>query len=193
MAAAASGLPNRFLTLTVNPSIGSDPEERLRLLAHGWRVCVQRLRRLYGVNEINYFAVVEETKQGEPHLHILLRSPFLPQRLISTIMADLIGAPIVDIRAIKGMREVVRYVAKYITKAPKQFGHAKRYWSSRNYEVKDPPADDASDPPVKTWLLDKRPMRDILYEWMHEGYVARQERQDVIVAWLPPGTWAGAP
>jgi len=189
MATAASGLPNRFLTLTVNPQVGADPEERLHLLAHAWRVVVQRLRRRYGADQINYFAVVEETKHGEPHLHILLRSPYIPQSYISAAMADLINAPIVDIRRIKTVRDAVTYVAKYIAKAPAQFGKAKRYWSSRNWEVGAEEHRSALPLPSVRWRIDRRPLQEILLEWFHEGYAARRDRGDVVIGlkvWPPP-------
>jgi len=145
------------------------------------------LRRRYGHDSINYFAVVEETKQGEPHLHILLRSPYIPQAFISDCMRDLIGAPIVDIRRIRSARDVVTYVAKYITKAPKQFGTAKRYWSSRDYEIKE--RDDYSGPPpgAPRWQVDRRPLHEILEAWIMDGYMSRRGKADVIIGLPIPG------
>jgi len=185
MANAASGAPNRFLTLTVSPTIGSDPADRLRKLARAWRVCVQRLRRLYGKDSIDYLAIVEETKLGEPHLHILLRSVFLPQKLLSSIMGELIDSPIVDIRAIKNVQHVVRYVAKYITKAPAQFGTAKRYWSSRTWELVKFNKPKAQDPMSAPWMIEQRRWETIIIEWCNEGYAPRRDRGDTIIAILP--------
>lgn len=191
MANAASGNPNRFLTLTVNPRIGSDPADRLRKLARAWRVAVQRLRRLYGNDAINYLAIVEETKQGEPHLHILLRSRYIPQKLISSIMAELIDSPIIDIRAIKSVKQVVHYIAKYIAKAPKQFGSSKRYWSSRTWELGERPTKQPRDPSEPRWEVEMRTLERILDDWLHSGWVARKERDDLIISWPvgadPPG------
>jgi len=173
MALASSGEPTRFLTLTVNPAVASSPEERLKLLARAWRVIVQRLRRIHSVSAINYLAIVEETKRGEPHLHILLRSPYIPQALLSGWMGSILASPIVDIRLIRNQKEVVRYVAKYIAKNPAQFGKSKRYWSSRDYEL------DQSEKPIKAtldpfpWRVDKRSIYIIFNEWIHEGYYPR--------------------
>jgi len=170
LALASSGEPNRFLTLTVNPHIGDSPEHRLKLLAHAWKVLVKRLRREHGNKAIQYLAVVEQTKLGEPHLHILLRSPFLSQRLLSDAMSELIGAPIVDIRKIRNQREVVRYVAKYITKAPEQFGSAKRYWHTPGYELGTWTPEDAEASPSGKWSIDRRSYRAIITEWSLEGW-----------------------
>lgn len=171
MAQAASGAATRFITLTVNPTVGNDPDHRLSLLSAAWRTAVKRLRRLYGQSTIQYLAVVEATARGEPHLHILMRGPYIPQALLSSIMAELIDSPIVDIRKIKGAREVIRYVAKYITKAPHHFGTGKRYWSTQAWEL---PKD--VDPELERfravkWKLDHRgPMLLTLYYLYECGY-----------------------
>jgi len=175
MAQAASGEPTRFLTLTVNPQIGDSPEHRLHMLANAWKITVKRLRRRYAPKPIEYLAVVEETKNGEPHLHILLRSPYISQRFISDCMGELIDSPIVDIRRIHTLKEVVRYVAKYITKAPAQFGKAKRYWCSQGYEV-DKPDDKAPDRPKEpAWVLVREHISLVLTQWIQDGYVPRLE------------------
>jgi len=181
LALSSSGEPNRFLTLTVNPAKGDDPESRLRLLTHAWKVLVKRLRRAHGDDAINYLAVVEQTKAGEPHLHILLRSPFISQRFLSDAMRELIDAPIVDIRKIRNQREVVRYVAKYITKAPHQFGGAKRYWHTPGYELDKLVMTGESERSAHPWRVDRRPVEAILVEWMYEGWAARKDADDRLI------------
>lgn len=182
MALAASGQPTRFLTLTINPQTGTDPESRLKILSRAWRLIVKRLRRLHPNTPIDYLAIVEETKRLEPHLHILLRSPYIPQFLLSEWMRELADSPIVDIRLIRSQKEVVRYVAKYITKSPAQFGNAKRYWSSRTYEL------DKTNKPEKNgadgfpWLIAKVPMQRIIIEWLDRGMQTSQWMDDGIIA-----------
>lgn len=192
MAACAGGVPNRFITLTVNPRIGETPETRLRLLARAWRVTVQRLRRRYIGKTIDYFAIVEETKAGEPHLHILFRGPFVPQAYLSQCMGEIIDSPIVDIRAIKSQKHVINYVAKYITKAPAQFGTAKRYWCSRTYELDPLPKVAKDDPYYVPWVIDQRPLIQIIEAWMRDGFVSRRESDDIIIGIRPPPDAGGA-
>jgi len=182
MARAAAGEPTRFLTLTVNPSVGHSQEQRLKLLANAWRTAVKRLRRLYPKRPLAYLAIVEQTKAGEPHLHILLRTGYIPQKIISGMMRDLINAPIVDIRKIRNTREVIRYVAKYITKAPAQFGNAKRYWNTQDWEAKQEQQE--IDPPVDTtkWSIDRRPLATILLEWIHDGFIPRKGERETVEA-----------
>jgi len=173
MAQASSGTPTRFITLTVNPDVGDDPEHRLKLLANAWRLVIKRLRRLHPDKEIEYLALVEATKAGEPHLHILFRGPYISQQLLSTFMAELIQSPIVDIRRIKNAKEAIRYVAKYVTKKPAQFGTAKRYWFSQHYQPPYEP-DEATEPsPGVRWYIDRRPLHEIFTEWLQMGFMAR--------------------
>jgi len=174
MALAASGEPVRFLTLTVNPSTGENQYDRLRALSAAWNVVVKRLRRMFPGKQVEYLAVVEATKAGEPHLHILLRSPFLPQKTLSEWFRDLIGAPIVDIRSIRSMREVVRYVAKYVSKAPAQFGTAKRYWCSTGYAQDSRDAEQKGDQSGVRWHIDRRTLGEILAEWVWQGFAPRR-------------------
>jgi hypothetical protein len=103
---------------------------------------------------IAWFGFMERTKLGEPHAHILLRAPFIPQDWISEQMERLIAAPIVWIEAIEAVGKAVRYVTKYVGKAPAQFGKLKRYWQSHN------------------WLTEHRERRKI--EWKRGTYTVRR-------------------
>jgi len=182
LALAASGRPQRFLTLTINPDVGTDPRNRLRLLSHAWRTLVKRLRRLYPGSDIEYLCVVEETKNHEPHLHILLRSPYIPQSLVSGAMRELIHSPIVDIRAIRNQGEVVRYVAKYITKAPKQFERSKRYWHSTRYEIEPPEEATTALKDGEWYEVLQRPIHLVAYDLAMRGYEFSRIDDDCLVA-----------
>lgn len=88
------------------------------------------------IKRLHYMAFPEETENGEPHLHILLRTKYIPQRWISQQMADIINSPVVWIEKVKGAKAAVAYVTKYVTKAPAQFGKSRRYWCSKFYQLK---------------------------------------------------------
>jgi len=179
MASAAGGAPQRFLTLTVNPTIGNSPDDRLSLLSAAWRTAVKRLRRKYGQSTIQYLAIVEATKHGEPHLHILMRSPYIPQSEISDIMRELIDSPIVDIRKIKNTRELIRYVAKYVTKEPHHFGTGKRYWSSQRWELPQDPDEERDAFRAQKWTIDHRYIANVInFLTVYEGYVAIRDGPD---------------
>jgi len=178
LAKAACGRPTRFITLTINPRVGESPEARLALLANSWRLIVKRLRRRHPSEPVEFLAVVEETKNGEPHLHILMRGPYIPQKLLSTWMAELAESPIVDIRKINSVSKAVLYVAKYIAKKPAQFGTAKRYWTSGQWETDyEKPTEPAHQADYK-WTIDRRPLHEIARAWWLEGWKFNASRRD---------------
>lgn len=139
---AFMGRPDMFLTLTVNPARFHDAHERARMLARAWRLLRLRAMRKYKYKSLPFLAVFEKTKAGEPHLHILLRCKWMSQRWLSEQMDALIGAPIVDVRRVDGVKKIAAYVAKYVGKDPTRFVGAKRYWSSQDYELPDPREDE---------------------------------------------------
>lgn len=181
LAQSASGNPNRFLTLTINPSEYESPEARCLKLAWAWRTIVKRLRREHPSEPIEYMAVVEATKLGEPHLHILIRGPYIPQHVLSAYMRELVNSPIVDIRKVRKVSDVIRYVAKYITKKPEQFGTCKRYWQSRAYQL-DREADIETVISVNgKYAIWRDGLHALLELWKYQGYnVAIQEENSII-------------
>ena len=185
IARAIGGEPDRFLTLTVNPAVGESPADRRKMLSHAWNVLVKRIRRAHPKDAIDYFVVTEATKRGEPHLHILLRSPYLAHSMLSEAMAELASAPIVDIRKIRGRKEIAAYVAKYIAKAPEQFGTAKRYWTSRTWDIPaELPAFEIPLPGVK-WSVVFDPLDAILTRWARAGVPFRVWNKQTMVAFHP--------
>lgn len=102
-----------------------------------------------GCDRLPYMAFLEATEAGEPHLHILLRCPYVPQDWIAEQMADMLGSPVCDIREIRGTRAAVTYVTKYVTKAPAQFGNTRRYWISKGWEVEPRSQDERQPGPAR--------------------------------------------
>lgn len=86
-------------------------------------------------HSVEFLAVVEAQKNGNPHLHIMARCPYVPQSWLSARTAALIAAPVVDIRDVKETRKLANYVAKYCGKDPQRFGTCKRYWSSTRWQL----------------------------------------------------------
>lgn len=135
----ARGRPDTFITLTLPDKWATRPAEGVALLSHAWRLIRKREARRRGGPPLPFIAVVERTKTGTPHLHILTRSRWIDQKWLSNAMADIADAPIVDIRRIDHHGRVASYVAKYLGKDPTKVGTAKRYWQSRDYQVDDKP------------------------------------------------------
>jgi len=115
-----SGRNFRFLTLTTRAGVRDSTRE----FQEDWRKLKERLRRR-GIMP-HYIRVVEFTKSGLPHAHILTAGGgYLPQWWISKVWEEVHGAKVVDIRFItrrqgdgfwQGHKSMAGYLAKYMSK-----------------------------------------------------------------------------
>jgi hypothetical protein len=119
----------------VKPSRYETFDAAARDLKEAWRNMRRAMERSFGIKRPPFIAVFEATKEGWPHLHILMRCRFISQRWYSDTMERLIGAPIVHVRFIQDVGRVGAYVAKYVSKAPEGFAHCKRWWRSSDYSI----------------------------------------------------------
>jgi hypothetical protein len=105
----------RLLTLTLDPAnIPLDVDSVKYLRGVVWAKFRTYLKRKYG-KIVVYIAVLEFTKAGVPHLHVLV-GRFIPQQWISESWDALGGGRIVDIRRVYDIHRMGRYLAKYLTK-----------------------------------------------------------------------------
>lgn len=138
IAEAHAGSPNTFLTLTSRRREGLTANQAALQITRAWRLIRLRLMRQRRLKKLPFLAVMEATRNGWPHLHILLRSIWIDQKQLSAWMDELAESPIVDIRRIDNKGKVAAYVAKYVSKCAHKFGSAKRYYKSRDYDLRDP-------------------------------------------------------
>lgn len=132
------GAPTIFLTLTIRRQEGEAPNDAAKRLIDAWRRSRRAWMARQGIKKLPFFAVVEATKLGWPHLHIMMRNAWIDQKWLSAMMDRLIASPVVDIRKIENAGRAVAYVAKYAGKASHKFGTCKRYWRSQDYKLADP-------------------------------------------------------
>lgn len=128
-----AGRPERLLTLTASKATAQTPAARAVAISHAWRKIVREIRKLWPSQPLEYLAVFERTQHLEPHLHVLTRGPFIPQKWLSAQAAKRLRAPIVDVRAIRNPERAAKYIAKYIGKDPYKFDGCKRYWQTPNW------------------------------------------------------------
>lgn len=185
IALAQSGKPTTFITLTCNPNTGSSPADRARRLAKAWPIIVKRICKKWKLDGIPYLCVFEATKRGEPHLHILARVRFIPQAWLSAQMRQLINAPVVDIREVKGAKQIARYIAKYIGKQPHRFSTCKRYWSTRSYALTLPPGEPEDSIWCALWYVIDRSLWELRRTWEGKGWDVAQEGRMLVA--MDPG------
>lgn len=141
------GRPTTFMTFTIRAVDDDNQAERARLIKWAWTNLRRLICRHYKTTKVPFIAIFEETERGEPHLHVLARMGFVDQKWLSKQWERMTGAFIVDIQAVRSQRGVAKYVAKYVSKAPKMWPGTKRYWRSLDWDM-EPAPDEADKPPA---------------------------------------------
>lgn len=166
----AGGLPTIFLTLTWRVREGWTDAEIARAMAAAWAKWVAIYNREHGPRALQYMVVRERTKAGTPHMHIVIRAPWIPKRALSDFMRDEIDSPIVDVRSLKEVRSVAKYLAKYLTKGPAQFGTLKRYWRTLGYLQPEFLDDRRARRTLGDWRLDPRTWQEVGFDATLRGF-----------------------
>lgn len=109
--------PTRLITLTLRPEPGVPAAELLARANKAWSILWRRYRRKYGERACGYAKIVELTKAGTPHLHIIANVPYIHHTALSAAWRELTGSFIVDIRKVEQKRGVAGYLTSYLTKA----------------------------------------------------------------------------
>ena len=129
--------PNRFLTLTTCGGANETPRQIFDWTRRQLSELTKQYRR--EGRPIEYLRVLEATKLGFPHYHLLVRSEYLEQKELSHRWAHLTRAFIVDIRSLTRDENAARYVMKYLTKQGSvPFTNRRLSWT-RNFFPKTPP------------------------------------------------------
>jgi len=133
-------------------------------------ILVKRIRRRQDVPTFEYVAIFEATQQGFPHLHLLARTSWIPERWLSNQWAELTASPIVDIKPISGPAQTAAYVAKYVAKGPAPFGSLKRYRFSAHFRQTLPSSETAHLEEPMVWKIVPKPLSEIAQDWLDAGF-----------------------
>lgn len=189
IACAMAGTPDKMLTLTIRKQDDLSPEDAARRLSHAWRLLRLRLMRKYRMRKLPFLLVVEKHKSGYPHFHILMRTRYLDQKYISSVMQELIGSPIVHIFKITSKEMAAGYAIKYCGKAAQKFETTKRYWQSRDYDLSTKP-DYMEDPVYKEhWEICLTDFPKFLRQLDDLEYVICVKTSHVVDFWEDPHAW----
>jgi len=101
----------KFVTLTSSPESAANGLD----IRSSWRVLLQRLRRRNLCS--GYVKVMEFTKAGLPHFHLIIRGPWLSQSWLSRQWDQIHQSPIVDVRRVQRKDGAASYLAKYLGKS----------------------------------------------------------------------------
>lgn len=184
IARAIDGKPKAMLTLTCDPARYETPDEAARDMKRALVLLRRHIAAKIGVEKLPFICVFERHKSGWPHMHLLIRGPFIPWKWLSLTWQRLIGAFHVDIRKIHGPSEAARYVAKYIGKEPFAFEGCKRWWRSHNYD-ESPERDDRKIRLSQHWRRERNTIPTFVTELRRTGATIIEQRARY-VHWTEP-------
>lgn len=188
IAQGIGGQPNKFLTLTTRRKEGVTAFEAAKRLSWAWRVCRLRLMRHYKMKSLPFIAIMEKHKSGWPHLHLLLRAKWLDQKLLSNWMAELADGPNVWIEHLDASHKAVVYCAKYCGKCAQKIETAKRYWQSRDYDLREKPEPKIKLPAGEGWEMWPLDLFQMAKNWELMGYQVEWHGHGKISrSWIKPG------
>jgi hypothetical protein len=104
-----------MITLTVDPKPFALLHHEYVFVKKGWAKLHRWLRKKYGV--FFYVCVLEITKRGRPHLHILTTLPFVDVNELREKWVKYGGGQQMRIDSLPGTYNGVGYVLKYVTKS----------------------------------------------------------------------------
>jgi hypothetical protein len=166
-----AGKPNRFITLTTDPKLLPDPAAAVAHLNRSFPILIRDIRKNFGPFE--FVRVWEFTEKGYPHIHIVARGGFVPQKWISERWAKLGCGKIVDIRAVGKAKDAARYVAKYLGKSTDEtaaaLGKIRLINKSRGWTLPNPLLDPVEDMSDFTWKKFKADYGTILSDLASMG------------------------
>jgi hypothetical protein len=139
-----------------------------------------RVRKVVG--EFEYCRVLEVTKEGWPHYHLLARCQYIPQATLSQFWAEQTASKIVDVRAIRDGQNSVNYCCKYLRKQAYCPFTTRRVSWTKNFFPKT-----KAEPKTDWDLIDKEHKKD------HPGWVAMQEWGSVEIYKIGPYAFTNKP
>ena len=184
-----AGEPDMLLTLTAGPKAGDTTAQAIATLKRGWQILRRRMAKRLDLESLPFHVVVEATKKGRPHLHILCRAKFVKQAWLSNQMKALAGSPIVHVTRIWSQRHAAAYLGKYLTKVDRRFPGSHRHWGSQNYCLDAPDNPPERPATAGRWRVDRRSLRALESELKAAQYLTHPDGNTLIWCW----GWPNAP
>src|SRR3546814_1256446 len=100
------------MTLTCQPSRYETPDEAARDMKRALVLLRRHLKEKKGIDKVPFIVVFERTQNGWPHMHLLVRAPYVHWKWLSLEMKRLIGAQSIDIRRVGKRKGAAYYISK---------------------------------------------------------------------------------
>lgn len=184
---AERGNPSIFLTLTTRRLSDRTAAEEARLQSKWFAELMRRMAKRTSRKRVQFLIVRESHKSGWPHMHVLIRGPYVPWQWIRAEWLAISGSDRINVKAVNNRGHAAGYIASYVKKAPAKFGNLRRYWMSQDYL----PEDDQDDQPRIDfgcpWERRNECIITFAERWSMEGWTVAFEGPDRVHATGPPG------
>lgn len=134
-----AGQPTLMLTLTERPDPARTKEQQAREQTEAWKKFYAKMCRYLKLKHIPFIWHREAHENGTSHLHILMRLDKLSRHWAKDEWCKLTGSYIVHVDAIDNAGGIAAYTTKHTAKQPAKFGTCKRYFASRDWDLRQKP------------------------------------------------------
>jgi len=182
-----AGAPDMFLTFTIRPDGRTTPEQAILKLTDAFRKLRLKILRRNPQAGFPFMAFVERHQSGYPHLHILARSRFIPHKWISNQMRAYINSPVVSIERLHTKSKKASYCSSYSSKCLQKVGTAKRYWKSKDYDLRDKDELEKYKKGKKGWFVSMLKLATIRRTALDtHAFIYIDEPGRLVLDWFPP-------
>lgn len=159
IAKIVGGKPTHHLVLTIRWLPGDDADKAARQLKDAWQSFKLWWNRRNPKKKVVCLETWEAAPNGRPHLHLAVRTKFLPVKPLRAWMRHKIGSPELKIKPIPDGRAAAGYITKYIGKGADKFRGLARYSCTRDWDQREKPQDPVPElAGVRSELIDERPV-----------------------------------
>lgn len=170
-----------MITLTLRHARGDNPELHLNELHRGWRLLRRCVCRALKIKKFPYGLVIEPHQDGNPHMHILVRLPYISKAFLKTKWEMITESFEVKINRVKSRAGAARYVTKYLTKEFCAIGTRRIVCFSRDWRTEK-----WERPPARCTWSDTRQLTGVCFAAMlsllqlHGWVILSSERGEMI-------------
>ena len=186
IAQAIGGQASTFITLTTRRRDDITAQDAAKMLSRSWRLLRLRIIRMKGWKVLPFLAVMEAHKSGWPHLHVLARCGFIDWHWLKANWIEITGSPGIRIDLIKSRSQRAGYCAKYCGKAKHKIGTAKRYWQSRDYDLRPKPEQTFKAAPGEGWDPDPWSIDRLIASFKSCGWTVERPSKWKALVRAPP-------
>lgn len=148
-----AGHPERHIVLTLKERPEIPTRAQVEFIRKAFTKLKTKIRRTF--EEFQYLAVLELTKKGTPHFHILQRGTYIPYRWLKDAWSNFTGAWHVSISAVEKTSDAANELAKYLTKTAREMEKVAPGMTiitcSRDWRIDEP--EESSEYSMENWQV----------------------------------------